>query len=124
MATQYFKDSSLYQDALQSTRVSGHNYGYAYDGFGMTVGADVPLFGGTAKALVGYMTAEDQNTTASTAQDFDRYAFSVGYEYPLNKRTFLYSGASYWADSYDKAATGADDKPSTIAVNADLVHKF
>ena len=34
----------------------------------MTVGADVPLFGGTAKALVGYMTAEDQNTTAATAQ--------------------------------------------------------
>lgn len=68
VATQYFKDSSLYQDALQSTRVSGHNYGYAYDGFGMTVGADVPLFGGTAKALVGYMTAEDQNTTAATAQ--------------------------------------------------------
>lgn len=124
VATQNFKDSSLYQNALQSTRVSGHNYGYAYDGFGMTVGADVPLFGGTAKVLVGYMTAEDQNTTAATAQDFDRYAFSVGYEYPLNKRTFLYSGASYWADSYDKAATGADDKASTIAVNAGLVHKF
>lgn len=123
VATQYFKDSSLYQDALQSKQVSAHNGGYAYDGFGLTVGTAVPVFGGTAKALVGYMSAEDQAKT--DAKDFDRYAFSVGYEYPLSKRTFLYSGASYWADSYDKvAATGADDKASTIAVNAGLVHTF
>ena len=126
VATQYFKDSKLYQSALQDAQSSKtYNRGYAYDGFGLTVGTAVPVFGGTAKALVGYMTAEDQNTSAANAKDFDRYAFSVGYEYPLSKRTFLYSGASYWADSYDKvAATGADDKASTIAVNAGLVHTF
>lgn len=129
VATQYFKDSKLNKEAIQSktntgdlTRVSSHNGGYAYDGFGLTVGTAVPVFGGTAKALVGYMSAEDQAKT--NAQDFDRYAFSVGYEYPLSKRTFLYSGASYWADSYDKTLAGADDKASTIAVNAGLVHTF
>ena len=122
VATQYFKDSSLYQDALQEAQVSGHNGDYAYDGFGLTVGTAVPVFGGTAKALVGYMSAEDQAKT--DAKDFDRYAFSVGYEYPLSKRTFLYSGASYWADSYDKTVGTNDDKASTIAVNAGLVHTF
>lgn len=93
-----------------------------FDGFGLSVGADVPAFGGTAKVLVGYMDAEDQTTDAN---DVQRYTFSVGYEYPLSKRTFVYGGAGYYMDSYDKAlVAGADDKASVAAVNAGLVHKF
>lgn len=116
VATQYFKDSGLAVKMIQNDQAG------KFDGFGLSVGADVPAFGGTAKVLVGYMDAEDQSPNAN---DVQRYTFSVGYEYPLSKRTFVYGGAGYYMDSYDKAlVAGADDKASVAAVNAGLVHKF
>lgn len=116
VATQYFKDSGLAVKMIQNDQTG------KFDGFGLSVGADVPAFGGTAKVLVGYMDAEDQNPNPN---DVQRYTFSVGYEYPLSKRTFVYGGAGYYMDSYDKAlVAGADDKASVAAVNAGLVHKF
>jgi len=124
VAGQYFKDSDL--AVTQIDRYTDKNKngqtGAKFNGFGLTVGADVPAFGGTAKALVGYMDADDQ--AATDAHDMQRYAFSVGYEYPLSKRTFVYGGAGYYVDSYDKVAAGRDDKASVAAVNAGLVHKF
>lgn len=117
VATQYFKDSGLAVKMIQNDQTG------KFDGFGLSVGADVPAFGGTAKVLVGYMDAEDQTTTATN--DVQRYTFSVGYEYPLSKRTFVYGGAGYYMDSYDKGSKdGYDDKASVAAVNAGLVHKF
>lgn len=117
VATQYFKDSDLAVKMIQNVEKVG-----TFDGFGLSVGADVPAFGGTAKVLVGYMDAEDQT---SAANDVQRYTFSVGYEYPLSKRTFVYGGAGYYMDSYDKTfVAGVDDKASVAAVNAGLVHKF
>lgn len=116
VATQYFKDTGLAVEMIQTGKTG------TFDGFGLSVGADVPAFGGTAKVLVGYMDAEDQTTTAN---DVQRYTFSVGYEYPLSKRTFVYGGAGYYMDSYDKGfKAGYDDKASVAAVNAGLVHKF
>ena len=116
VATQYFKDSGLAVKMIQNDQAD------KFDGFGLSVGADVPAFGGTAKVLVGYMDAEDQNLNPN---DVQRYTFSVGYEYPLSKRTFVYGGAGYYMDSYDKGSKdGYDDKASVAAVNAGLVHKF
>lgn len=125
VAGQYFKDSDLAVKQIdrhnKNTNTKGQT-GKQFNGFGLTVGADVPAFGGTAKALVGYMDADDQ--AATDAHDMQRYAFSVGYEYPLSKRTFVYGGAGYYVDSYDKVAADRDDKASVAAVNAGLVHKF
>ena len=125
VAGQYFKDSDLAVQQIdrynKDTNTNGQT-GKQFNGFGLTVGADVPAFGGTAKALVGYMDADDQ--AATNAHDMQRYAFSVGYEYPLSKRTFVYGGAGYYMDSYDKVVAGRDDKASVAAVNAGLVHKF
>ena len=116
VATQYFKDSGLAVKMIQNDQAG------KFDGFGLSVGADVPAFGGTAKVLVGYMDAEDQNLNPN---DVQRYTFSVGYAYPLSKRTFVYGGAGYYMDSYDKGSKdGYDDKASVAAVNAGLVHKF
>ena len=125
VAGQYFKDSDLAVQQIdrynKDTNTNGQT-GKQFNGFGLTVGADVPAFGGTAKALVGYMDADDQ--AATDAHDMQRYAFSVGYEYPLSKRTFVYGGAGSYVDSYDKVAAGRDDKASVAAVNAGLVHQF
>lgn len=125
VAGQYFKDSDLAVkqiDRYDADAKTGYQKGEQFNGFGLSVGADVPAFGGTAKVLVGYMDAEDQ--AAEKAQDLQRYTFSVGYEYPLSKRTFVYGGAGYYVDSYDKVEAGCDDKASVATVSAGLVHKF
>ena len=116
VAGQYFKDTNLQQKALQSAQQADK-----YDGFGLTVGTAVPAFGGTAKALVGYMNAEDQ---AAAAKDMQRYTFSVGYEYPFSKRTKVYAGAGYYMDSYDKKIDTNDDTASSVAASFGLVHNF
>ena len=90
-----------------------------FDGFGLSVGADVPAFGGTAKVLVGYMDAEDQT---SAANDVQRYTFSVGYEYPLSKRTFVYTAAGYTQVKTEKA--GVETKTKTSEVMLGMAHKF
>lgn len=125
VAGQYFKDSDLAVQQIDRSNTDTNTHGQTgkqFNGFGLTVGADVPAFGGTAKALVGYMDADDQ--AATDAHDMQRYVFSVGYEYPLSKRTLVYGGAGYYVDSYDKVVAGRDDKASVAAVSAGLVHKF
>ena len=113
VATQYFKDSGLAVKMIQNDQTG------KFDGFGLSVGADVPAFGGTAKVLVGYMDAEDQNPNAN---DVQRYTFSVGYEYPLSKRTFVYTAAGYTQVKTEKA--GVETKTKTSEVMLGMVHKF
>lgn len=122
VATQYFKDSKLNVPVIQSA-----HQGEYFDGYGLQVGVNVPVAGGNAKAAIGYLDGEDQLAAAGQkAKDMSRINFSVGYDYPLSKRTFIYTGAGYMQDDYDVKANvkGADDSAHTWAVNAGLVHKF
>lgn len=90
-------------------------------GYGFVVGGTAPLVGGTLKVQLGWNDYEDVKTGATEGNNI---ITGVGYEYPLSKRTFVYGGAGYYVDSYDKVAAGRDDKASVAAVNAGLVHKF
>lgn len=123
VATQYFKDSKLNVGALQNTNEEEVKtlQGTTFDGYGLQLGVNVPVFGGNAKAALGYMDGEDQD---KAQMDMTRINFAVGYDYPLSKRTFVYTGAGYMQDNYDKARKGDDDSAHTWAVNAGLVHKF
>ena len=122
---QYFKHMSLWLDPT-GANIDGLNNNYkdagaAWDnmeGFGINLSTGIPAFGGTAKFGIGYMDAEQCDDS-----DFDvqRYTLSAGYEYNLSKRTMLYTGVGYTADSY--GAKHADDA-DTIGVVAGLVHKF
>ena len=90
-------------------------------GYGFVVGGTAPLVGGTLKVQLGWNDYEDVKTGATEGNNI---ITGVGYEYPLSKRTFVYGGAGYYMDSYDKADKGVDDKASMVAVSAGLVHKF
>ena len=115
VATQYFKDSTLNVGVLQDSQ------GKTFDGYGLQLGVNVPAFGGNAKAVLGYLDGEEQ---VKTQMDMTRINFSVGYDYPLSKRTFIYTGAGYMQDDYDVKLEGKDDSAHSWAVNAGLVHKF
>lgn len=113
LSAAYFKDGKVGE---LSNGVGG-NAG-VYDGYGLVAGAAVPAFGGTFKATVGYLDAEEQNVDAN-AKDITRWIVGAGYEYSLSKRTKVYVDAGYGQDDIDNA-----DKPSFYQAAAGLVHYF
>ena len=94
-------------------------------GYGVVVGATAPVLGGTLKATAGWADAEmvDHVAAGKPATDYKNTMVGVGYEYPLSKRTYLYTAAGYLEEKTE--ATGsADSKKKTTEVMAGLVHKF
>lgn len=115
---QYFKHMSLWLDASKIGANTGLTNENDMQGFGINVSTGIPAFGGTAKFGLGYMDAEQCD---DSGYDLQRYTVSIGYDYNLSKRTMLYTGAGYTADSYGAKDT---DDASTIGVVMGVVHKF
>lgn len=90
------------------------------EGWSVGLGVGVPLFGGTAKAAAGYVSAED---TEVSSTKLDRWNVTVGYDYSLSKRTSVYTAATYLEDTY-KTANEDDHKPNACEVMVGLIHKF
>ena len=126
---QYFKDSRHFtQEANQfygRTDVAAQDTflknGQGKDGYGINLGLDYFALGGTIKAQVGYMHAEESNDSSS---EMKRWFVSAGYWYDFSKRTTLYSGISYIRDSLDGANYAQYDDASCIAASLGLVHNF
>lgn len=93
------------------------------DGFGLAAGVNMPAGGGDAKMTVGYMHAE---ANEDGNKEIGRLNVAVGYEYPLSKRTLVYSAAAYnWdAVSREYACTRNDIDPTSYEMMAGIVHKF
>ena len=67
-----------------------------------TLGAEVPLGGGTAKLAANYAfgkikgdLGEASNDLEGKGDKFSKYGLGVAYEYPLSKRTFVYSWGAW-----------------------------
>lgn len=99
-----------------------------WEGYGVTLGATVPAFGGKAHAMVGYMDAEGEDTEfngLNAKDDFNRWIVGVGYEYSLSKRTLVYADAGYFKDEYKSAAEGVEkSEPDAYQAAVGLVHYF
>lgn len=126
---QYFKNASaIGQKGLVGDSDVGPGYTMGEfngaNGYGLTVGVGVPVFGGTAKASLGYMDAEaDRAMGVEDKAEINRWNLSVGYDYSLSKRTSVYSAVSYQRDEVDYK-TSDTFNPSTVEVVAGLIHKF
>ena len=96
-------------------------------GYGVMLGATAPLGAGTLYAVVGY---NDYESTVSFEEDgkveFDTVQFGVGYQYPLSKRTYVYTAAGYTKASADFKDGGEKYSPETktTEVVAGIVHNF
>lgn len=120
--------SGMYFQDMKGSEFQGHgktaladmDQGSTFKGYSLQVGADIPAFGGTAKANVGWMDASVDYAAAENLEDPDRIMFSVGYSYPLSKRTSLYAGAGYVKDT--STTKGSD--PSAFEAVTGLVVKF
>lgn len=131
-AGQYFKDAMI--DSVD--RISSDDFAvtegdlFQMKGYGLTLGADIPLAGGTFKVGTAYMdgTVETVNKwnmadLAVGEIDLTRWNTSVGYHYPLSKRTAVYGVTSYSYNNVE-ANQNIDIDVNVIEAAVGLVHKF
>ena len=88
-------------------------------GYGFVVGGTAPLVGGTLKVQLGWNDYEDVKTGATEGNNI---ITGVGYEYPLSKRTFVYTAAGYTQVKTEKAVVETKTKTSEVMLG--MVHKF
>ena len=121
-AAQYWDGGKDY-DGAASVNITSDKKNYATKGYGLVVGATAPVVGGTLKVTAGW---NDYETLFETTQDGNgegnNFMVGVGYEYPLSKRTFVYTAAGYSEKKVEWKTE--EDKTKTSEVMFGMVHKF
>ena len=103
---------------------------FGLTGYGLMLGAITPVGSGSLYSMIGYADYEasevaDSEKATMDKADYKVYGVGVGYQYPLSKRTYVYTAASYTQQT--KNAGGATDKDvdtKTTEVMMGLVHNF
>lgn len=127
------KEWSLDGDTL-GVNPSGRNTTDGFKGYGLHLGTVVPAFGGDATFGLYYVHAKaDDLTNATTTEDYkvNSYGVAARYEYPLSKRTLVYTGAEYYYEKGELTGNAVqaswykqDPKASTVGVYLGLKHTF
>ena len=72
---------------------------FGMTGYGVMLGAVTPVAGGSLYTSLGYADYEasdfQKSETVYDKADYKVYGAAVGYSYPLSKRTYVYTAASY-----------------------------
>lgn len=120
---QYFKDQWLNTNARAGVTFDGVNeltnksgYGYV-DGYGVSLGANYPLGGGTIKGQVAY---RDMDNTDDV--DFNRWFVALGYDYPMSKRTSFFAMTGYTQEKVE--AANREATPYGFEFTAGILHRF
>lgn len=138
-AGQYFKDTDVASvDRVKNEWFDMNSDGsrFQMSGFGLALGADVPLMGGTFKVGTAYLDGtidmvnkwDLKDVQTFGEMDLTRWNTSVGYQYNLSKRTSVYGVASYSYNnvegdrSFQDMDLDVDMKVVEAAVG--LVHRF
>lgn len=133
LAAQYFDDlkgmsvSAVLGEDAETDGLNAWLANISKKGYGVLLGATAPLGAGTLFASVGY---NDFESTVSDDVDgkvkFDTVQFGIGYQYPLSKRTYVYTAAGYTKLSGDFKEDGKkyDPETKTTEVVAGIVHNF
>ena len=133
VAAQYFQNAndvggaiSLVEDSASaflgtSVEIDGID---EIKGYGVALGATVPAWGGNFLMSVGYVDAE--NDAKDATEEFTGYQAAVAYQYPLSKRTVLYTGVGYTNREVDKIGgkDGVKVEQDSYDVSFGMVHYF
>lgn len=120
---QYFKDQYLNHNARAGVTLDGVNWvtdsnGYGFvDGYGLSLGANYPLGGGTIKGQVAY---RDMGNTKDV--DFNRWFVALGYDYPMSKRTSFFAMTGYTQEKVE--AANREATPYGFEFTAGILHRF
>ena len=126
---QYFKDQWLNTNSLAGVTLDGVSHiagsaGYGFvDGYGVSLGANYPLGGGTIKGQIAYRDMDNTNDV-----DFNRWFVALGYDYPLSKRTSLFAMTGFTQEKVEnnRATTNNDSEatPYGFEFTAGILHRF
>lgn len=103
---------------------------FGLTGYGVILGAITPIAGGNLYTSLGYADYEAADLPAEhdagvEKADYKVYGVGVGYQYPLSKRTYVYTAASYTHETANKGLTTSKDLDTdTTEVMMGLVHNF
>ena len=143
LAAQYFDDLHVnaWANDIDTTAQNAAGWaakwlaGSSVKGYGVMLGATAPIAAGTLYAMAGY---NDFETTAGIDKglmpgdvevsmdkvEVDTISFGIGYQYPLSKRTYVYTAAGYTKVSGDTGVKGLEGDTKTTEVVAGIVHNF
>lgn len=113
LSAQYYDD--MRKNPVPS-EISHGGDNFALKGYGVMLSTTALLAGGKFLASVGYA---DYESTLESDMTFEDFNIGIGYEYPLSKRTYIYSGAGYTKSDYKWF-----NYEKTIEVVSGLVHTF
>ena len=122
VAFQYWDGGKIPSDVFTSWKFKDIVKGANTNGYGLVVGATAPVFGGTLKATAGWNDYE-VNEVQFDKKDVEgnNMMVGVGYEYPLSKRTLVYTAAGYAEKCVE---LDKKYKEKTTEAMVGLVHKF
>ena len=126
VAAQYFQnanDVGLMKTLITDAGLKAQSYD-ELKGYGVALGATVPAWGGTFLMSAGYVDAEDD--AKDQTAEYTGYQAAVAYQYPLSKRTVLYTGVGYTNREADKIGGKDGDKAEqdSYDVSFGMVHYF
>ena len=126
LAGQYFKDANSV-GMFTDKSVWGLSTAPEFDeleGYGLALGADIPLAGGTLTVGGSYTDGEDKGDVYAADTEFNGYNVAAQYKYPLSKRTRLYGTVGYTHLEWDYR--GAPDKAEyeSFGANVGIAHYF
>ena len=128
LSAQYFDDvKGVSWSMSEAVKTSLKDWAdYSKKGYGVMLGATAPVAGGTAYAMVGYNDYETTEVVGEKKVEFDTINFGIGYQYPLSKRTYVYTAAGYTKMNVEWAQADAklDADNETTEVVAGIVHNF
>ena len=102
-------------------------------GYGLILGAITPVGSGSLFTSISYADYEASELSDKAVKkeaglekaDHKVYGVAVGYQYPLSKRTYVYTAASYTHQTSNAGHTWSKDLDTdTTEVMAGLVHSF
>ena len=134
LGAQYFDNVAQKRGSLKGTwdeKSNAWKYGdvdYGMTGYGVILGAITPIAGGSLYTSLGYADYEASDVEDKEGvdkADYKVYGVGVGYQYPLSKRTYVYTAASYTHETSNEGLTTSKDLDTdTTEVMMGLVHNF
>ena len=126
LAAQYFQNANDVGGAIDLVKKGTGSADISADelkGYSVSLGATVPAMGGNFLMSVTYTDAEDDAKNATA--EYTGYQAAVAYQYPLSKRTVLYTGVGYTNREVDKLNLNVDKvEQETYDVSFGMVHYF
>lgn len=138
LGAQYFDGVNQARGSLKPTLGFDEGPTYEYGdvamgatGYGVILGAITPLAGGQLFTALGYADYEqsklfaDEKAAGADKADATSYGIGIGYQYPLSKRTYVYTAASWnRLTENDGGVNDKDVDTDTTEVMAGIVHNF